>query len=435
MKKSNFTCFMLIIISLFISDFVSAQRNEWVNQVIVVNGGKFESGPSPSDYVTVQSYNPNTQQTDVFGTIFTQSTQHVVIKDNFAYVAAQDSIIKYNIDTYQRIAAVKDSGLSKLYVYNNRLIVTKQWPIKRFFVEVLDAADLSLISRVQNISGDCGEAVVALDTVYVAVNEGFLGTEGKLAVIDPSNWTLKRQINFGPEAIGIWNLYNYNGYIWGVCRTPSGSTGVGNITMYDFFVNGFINVPLPVTLGEGYGTEDNILYVNMNYGIGTFDLLTQQIVDPELIPDPGYIDRIVISSAKVDYVNGLIYMNIGDMITFGRGVIATIAGDSIGHYTTGLNADAIAIDYRTPVGIESHSGPQAFSIYPNPVTNEMIIDIKDQSLIDKVIISDPAGKSYNCRFINSNRSIHINCSDLAKGLYFITIKSDKGSSTKKFIKE
>jgi len=435
MKKSVYTCFVLIIISLLINDFVLAQRNEWVNQVIVVNGGKYESGSNPSDYVTVQSYNPNTQQTNVFGTIYTQSTQHVIIKDNFAYVAAQDSIIKYNIDTYQRVAAIKDSGLSKLYVYNDRLIVTKQWPIKRFFVEILDAADLSLISRTQNITGDCGEAVFAGDSLYVAVNEGFLGTEGKLAVINPYNWTLSREINFGPDAIGIWNLYNYNGYIWAVCRTPSGSTGVGNITMFDYFISSFINNPLGVTLGEGYGSKDSILYANMNHGIGSFNLLTKQIVDTTLIPDPGFVDRIVISSAKVDYVNGLIYLNIGDMVTFGRGVIANVAGDSIGNYTTGLNADAIAIDYRTPVGINSASATPEFSIFPNPVTNELLVEIKDQSLINEMIISDPTGKSYNSRFTNSNRLLHVNCSTLPKGLYFITIKTDRGNSTKKFIKE
>lgn len=434
MKKAVFTYFVLIVISLLINDIAFAQRNEWVNQVIVVNGGKYESG-TPTDYVTVQSYNPNTLQTTVFGTIYTQSTQDVVIKDNFAYVAAQDSIIKYDIDTYQRVAAVSDSGLSKLYLINDRLVVTKQWPIKRFFVEILDAADLSLISRTQNISGDCGEAVLAGDSLYVAVNGGFIGTEGKLAVININNWTLSREINFGPDAIGIWNLYNYNGLIYAVCRTPSGTTGIGNITVFDYFISVFVNIPLDVTLGEGYGLKDNLLYANMNYGVGTFNLLTKQIVDSTLIPDPGFSKRIVISSAAVDYVNGLLYLNIGNMLTFGRGVIATVAGDSIGNYTTGLNADAVAIDYRTPVGMTSQSGNPEFSLFPNPVNNELLVEIKDQSLIQAILISNPTGKSYKNVFISPNKLVRVNCSDLPKGLYFVTIKTDKGNSTKKFIKE
>jgi len=435
MKKSVCACFVLVVFVLLINDAIFAQRNEWVNQVIVVNGGLYESVPNPVDYVTVQSFNPVTQQTTVFGTIYTQSTQDIVVKDNFAYVAAQDSIVKYNIDTYQRIAAIPDSGLSKLYIYNNRLIVTKQWPVKRFFVEVLNTNDLSLIYRTQNISGDCGEAIIAGDSLYVAVNGGFLSTEGKLAVINPYNWKLRREINLGTEAKGILNLYNYNGLIYAICHTPEGTTGIGNITVYDYHLSVFENIPVGVTLGDGYGLKDNLLYANMNHGIGSFNLLTNKIVDTTLIPDPGFINRVSISSAAVDYVNGLLYTNIGNMLTFGRGLIATVAGDSIGSYTTGLNADAIAIDYRTPVGINSYSDTSEFSLYPNPVSNELIVELKNKSLMREIIISNPTGESFCTSFTSSNRLFYVTCSNLPKGLYFLTIKTDKGNSITKFIKD
>lgn len=425
-----------MLISLLISNIVSAQRNEWVNQVIVVNGGKYESSPSPSDYVTAQTYNPITQQTNIFGTIYTQSAQDVIIKGSFAYVAAQDSIIKYNIDTYQRVAAIADSGLGKLCLVNNRLIVTKQWPIKRFFVEILNADDLSLISRTLNISGDCGDAIYINDSLYVAVNGGFNSTEGKLAVINTNNWTLTREINFGTDAKGIINLYAYNGYIYGVCETPDVSIKVGNITRYAYFVNSFINIPLGVNLGVGYGILDSLLYAKMNYGIGTFNLRSHQIQDTVVIPDPGYINRVVITSVAVDYVNKLLYMNLGNLISYGRGVIATNTGDSIGSYTTGINADAIAIDYRTPVGITSHSTSPQFSLFPNPVINDLIIELNDQSLIIKeVLISDPSGKSYNKLYTKTNTLIKVNCSNLPRGLYFLTVKTDQGIATKKFVKE
>jgi hypothetical protein len=435
MKKSVLFSLMFVLISLLINDIVSAQKNEWVKQVIVVNGGKFESIPTPADYVTIQSYNPVTKQTNVFGTIYTQSTQDVVIKGNFAYVAAKDSIVKYNIDTYQRVAAVADSGLSKLYILDNRLVVTKQYPVKRFFVEILNADDLSLLSRVQNISGACGDAIAANDSLYVAVNGGSNGTEGKLAVITTDSWTLKREINFGTAAKGIMNLFANIVYIYAVCISSEGSLNVGNITRYAHNSPAFTNYTLDVKLGEGYGVLDSLLYAKMNYGIGTFNLNSTQIQDPELIPDPGYVNRIIFSSAATDYVNKLLYLNLGNLITFGRGVIATKAGDSIGSYPTGLNADAIAIDYRTPVGIDARPDSPQFSIFPNPVRNELIVNLLNQSIIQNIRVSDLTGKSHSISFSGKDRSITVNCSNLSRGMYFLTVKTNQGISTQKFIKE
>ncbi|MEI6455867.1 MAG: T9SS type A sorting domain-containing protein [bacterium] len=434
MKKMVSACLILFTLLVSLNYNTFAQKNEWVNQVIVVNGGKYESG-SPSDYVTVQSYNPVTQVTNIFGTIYTQSTQHAIINDNFLYVAAQDSIIKYNIDTYQRVAAIADSGLSKLYLYNNRLIVTKQWPIKRFFAEVLDANDLSLITRIQNISGDCGEVTVAQDTVYIAVNGGYTGTTGKLAVINTENWSLRREIELGPDAKGIWNLYNYSGLLVGVCRTPSGSAENSYLTFFDYFTGVFANVPFGITLSDGYGIKDDLLYLNINKGIGTINVMTKNIQDTVVIPDPGSQLKIFISSAAIDYINGNIYRNIGNMINSGRGVISNAVGDSIGWYPTGINADAIAIDYRTPVGISGQQGHSDLSVYPNPVNDYLLVDYSGQGEITGIVLSDLAGRIFSTPCdITPNRT-RINCSDLKPGIYFLTTRTTTGNITRKFIKQ
>ena len=173
MKKLYVFTAIICIILLVEINSVQAQRNEWVNQVIIVNGGKFE-GPPYTDYVTVQKYDPVTHIVTVFDKIYTQSTQDVIIDGHFAYVAAQDSIIKYDIDTYQRVAAIADSGLAKLYKYGNKVLVSKQYPIKRFFLEVLDD-NLSLLARVQNISGECGGITSGEDTGLCCSDWRFCG--------------------------------------------------------------------------------------------------------------------------------------------------------------------------------------------------------------------------------------------------------------------
>jgi hypothetical protein len=74
-----------------------------------------------------------------------------------------------------------------------------------------------------------------------------------------------------------------------------------------------------------------------------------------------------------------------------------------------------------------------FSLYPNPTTNNFMIQAKNQ-LIDSVQVNDINGrivKSINLSGV-SNTSVDI--SDLKTGMYFVAVHTDNGSGTTKFIK-
>ena len=427
------SCSLLFIIGI---QHVNAQRGEWVNQVIVVNSGKFEFVPPYLDYVTVQAYDPVTHVVKVFDTIYTQSAQDVVINGHFAYVAAQDSIIKYDLDSYQRVAAIADSGMVKLGIFKNMLIVAKQYPIKRFFVEILDQ-NLALLALIEGISGDCGGVTADKDSVYVAVNHGWQGTTGRLAVINPSNWTLVREENFGTNAIGIWNLYNYGGKVFSINRTPYGYPPVGSITGYNIYSGSFSTDVLSYTIGDGAGIVDNLLYLKFDEGIGSYNLDTQTVVDPSIVPDPGSINHIYIISSGVDYVNNLLYLNIGNRTANGFGVITTLAGDSVTSFQEGVSAECIAMDYRTPVGIQPVSMEQnQVSVYPNPVNSILTVTIHNNDKVNEISVIDLTGITLiKNSFIGEEKKLKINCGSLSAGIYFLSIKTANGLITRKFIKQ
>ena len=180
MKAGNLLLGTLLCLGLFNYSVTIAQSTVYVKQIITANSGKFEISPPYSDYVTVQAYNPQTKNVDVFNTIYTQSAQSMVISNHMIYVAAQDSIVKYDLNTMQRKAAVADSGLNQMAVFNGKLIVSKQYPLTNYFVEVLDTSTLGEVAEIPGITGDCGDITSANDTLYVAVNGGYLGTVGKL---------------------------------------------------------------------------------------------------------------------------------------------------------------------------------------------------------------------------------------------------------------
>lgn len=432
--KKIFLLNLMLFATLISTISTFAQDNEWVNQVVVVNSGRFETAEPYTDYVTVQSYNPASQQTNVFGTIYTQSAQDIVIHGNMAYVAAQDSIIMYNIDNYQRVAAISDSGLSKLCYFNNKLIVTKKAPITRFFVEVLDASNLALLARVQNISGECGGATFDKDTIYVAVNNGADGTVGKLACIAVDSWTVVREINFGEQAVGIFNLYNYGGNIVSVNKTPTGGATEGSITMYNLFSKTFVNKVLSANIGYGCGIRNNLLYLIYNGGIGSFDINTGTMVNTQVIPAPTQ-PNVMFNSAAVDYVEGNLYLQLGNRPpTFGIGVVASSqTGDSLTSFPTGLNADAVAIDYRTPVGVQTEPENASISIYPNPVVD--FLRIKTNLPAKQVTVMDITGRVVYNNTAISSENIQIDCSGFPSGVFFISVLTESGKITKKFIRQ
>lgn len=437
MKK--YFLFLLSLVLFFLSGSLSvlAQGTTSARQVIIANGGKFESTPPYADYVTIESYNLSTQAVTVFNTIYTQSTQDVLVSDNFAFVTAEDSIVKYNIDTYQRLAAVKDSGINKLGLYNNnRLIITKEYPIGRFRVEVLNADDLSMIALVDSIAGDCQGVCVYNNHAYVAVDSGYQGINGRMAIIDATTWKLESIVNFGPTAVGSRSVYPYGGYIYCVNKTPYGGGTVGSITRYDPATGTFVTNVLNVKVGPGYGIAGNLLFLGINNSIGSYNLDTQAIADTAIINYFGSAGAVEIHSVGVDYLNNKFYTNIGNRTSYSKGFVFSFAGDSLTSYTTGLNSDACAIDFRTPTGVApSGSVQESVSVYPNPVNDYLFINVGNATNLNEIKILDLTGRTIETRPVREGENnIRISVADYPSGVYLISFMNSQGTKVRKFIK-
>ena len=73
------------------------------------------------------------------------------------------------------------------------------------------------------------------------------------------------------------------------------------------------------------------------------------------------------------------------------------------------------------------------SVYPNPAKGILNYTISDQIVLTAVTINDISGKQIYKSGNTINNSIDV--SSLSSGVYFVTFTSDKGTATKKFIKE
>ncbi len=436
MKKLYTVAAIGLMLSL---SFYTSAQGYYVKQIITGNSGKFEFTPPFEDYVILQNYDPVTQSGLLFGTIFTQSIQDILIAEPFAYISAQDSIVKYNLNSLERVSAVADSGINKLSICHGRLVISKQYPVTKCFATVRDTSDLSLVSNIEGITGDAAGMVTTNDTLYVAVNEGWMGSDGKLAVIDPNTWTLVRQIELGNDAVGIYNLYLYNGQLISVNKTPYGVTDQGSLTVYDPITGNVQNYLYGVTVGNGCGLNDSLLYFLINNGIGSVDLNTMLIADSSIINDPGSSLFTYITSAAFDTINDRFYVNIGNYITPGICLVASATGDSITSYATGISTEAVAIDYREMMtGFEGQipSISNTVTLYPNPATDHLNIQFREFHEAKSLLITDLYGKIlvYRTCDVQDNTSVRLDIGMLPSGMYFLVVENTKEKTVGRFIK-
>jgi len=93
--------------------------------------------------------------------------------------------------------------------------------------------------------------------------------------------------------------------------------------------------------------------------------------------------------------------------------------------STMCNLAAGVVDF-----LESNDG---FNLYPNPTSNDLNIDLKDET-IQEIRIYDVVGRLIEkIRLIDSGNYV-FNTKYYQKGIYFIELYSDKNKYTKRFVK-
>lgn len=435
MKPRVFT--FLLITALFPLISSLKAQTPYVRQIFTANSGKFEFVPPYADFVSVQTNHPVSGASSIVQTLGTQSAQDLCKNGQVIYLAAQDSLIAFNANTYERVAAIADSGLNKLLLKDDKLVVTKQYPVTNHFIEVRNAADLSLVTSLSGIPGDCGGMAILGDSLYVAVNGGWMGTEGKIAIIETTGWTLSRIINLGPEAVGIMSMYAHGGRIFTVNKSPFLTPDLGSISVYNPADGTSSNIIINKNVATGAGIDGSLLYFVMGYGIASFNLNTLQIEDSAVIADPGSSLFLYITSSGLDTLNNRIFANVGDYFSPGYCLVTDYSGDSLTSWATGISSDAILVDYRVaPAGISDHLN-NPIRIWPNPSSGLITIDLNSGAALEFIRIFDQKGRIVLTIPCNAGEtSWNSDITKLPAGLYLIVANGSRGEQfSSRFIRQ
>jgi hypothetical protein len=419
MKNQLYSRMALLLAALVMGVCGYAQQSVQLKQVIVASGGAYSD---PDDYVTISALNPETLIQNEFATIYTQAVQDVLVDGKSLYVAATDSLVLFDLDSFERIDAVALPGLSQLYAAGDYLFVSIQFPETSGFLKVFKRNTLVPAGDVIGISDEAA-GMLAVDTVlYVAVPGGWMSTKGTLAKVNINTLELIEEIDLGDESVGIYNLFLFDNKVVAVSRTPWGS-GSGVITVYDPVQKSLQHVVYNHVFGKGIATEDEQLYLFVDNGIGVINLSTLAMIDSSLVEDPGSGSFIYFADAAFDYLNQQFYATTTDYFSFGQGHVFDLDGSETGLFAAGISPEAIAFDYRNVIGINNTNSYASMVLSPNPAGNMIRFKTDSNQKECEVSVFSVYGKRVLNQIIFSNT---VNISSLPSGYYILALTSPEG---------
>ena len=429
MSFSTFFRMLALLPAFVISTAVNGQ-NVIHPRIYTACGGRFEFSPPYTDFASLQFTDPFTDQTVLIDSIFTESVQSLAKNESYLYLATGDSLIQYDLQTLKAQKQVYLQGINKIAVNNNFIIASRQYPVTSGFVHILDAATLELILEADSISGEAAGVLIAGDTAFVAVNGGWAGTTGKLALIALNPPSFLAEYDLGTEAAGIFDLFEHNAKIVTVNKTPWGGTS-GTLSLFDPSGLTVIHSLIPHVVGNGYFIHNGSLFLNLDGNIGLFDLNNREVTNPIFIPNPAAGVFGSISSASVDTLDDMIYFNTTDYFSFGQGYRYKLEGDSTGVFPAGISPDAQIVDYPDVTAVPVPIRPECM-LWPNPAGE--FIHIHAQQPIEEAIIYNMNGTRVYSTHLNGKTEAVLSLGHLSPGFYCIRLKTNNTHQTLKFNK-
>ncbi|RZJ71330.1 MAG: T9SS type A sorting domain-containing protein [Flavobacterium sp.] len=95
--------------------------------------------------------------------------------------------------------------------------------------------------------------------------------------------------------------------------------------------------------------------------------------------------------------------------------------------------DDVSISTTSVAGVNDQLASQ-FAVFPNPATNVINVSNNNNILVDGIQIVDLNGRTVKSVKFDGVASAEVNISDLSSGMYMMTVSSDKGTMTKKIVK-
>lgn len=366
----------LAIFSLF--NFHGQAQQKLAKELVIVNGGSSN----------VAEYDPTTENYQVFGSISSTSTQDVIVDGKYAFVAAVDSIVKFDLVSNQRVAAEACAGVTEFAVHNGKLIVVKGFGASSNFVEIRDMNDLSLTGIFSSVDDQCSDIAIANDTAYVTMPGSWGTTIGRVAVVDLANEVFVRIDTLGGNGQGVGNIYQSDNSIYTISDHGWGASDF-SIHEYDRSTMMWTETVLTGTVNGYSGSlmKGDSLFLSIDDTTKILNVPSYSVVDNEFTTK-------VLSTLLYDDVADRYYGTQQNYVSNGQAYIFETTGTIADSFTVGIAAEAMEMAYNyVPVAMDDKSYTlKDESIEFDNQGNDS--DVEDLNLTFSVITQPTQGSSF-----------------------------------------
>lgn len=420
--------FLYLFLSLLLANSVLAQNSA----LVVVNGGVF--GTSNYANVTVQSELLGITGTD---TIIETSVQDLLVDENSAafYVAAQDSIIKYdyinNRPGITRVAATAFNAPStiKLTLAGNKLLVGNWYPPFGFtgpypnHLRIYDKNTLAFQDSVPAVTKPAKDIIVIGNLAYIAQNNtgsSFNDTIGYITVLDLNTNTIVRNDTLSTNGDEIGRMVLIGNTIYTLNGSSNTISSYNTVTNAKSTVSAGVNLQ-PKSYGKTIVPDANgIVYTLYNDSLGTYDLINTQ-------PLGGILATPLTTAFDVDTQMNQIavtQINFVDQ-TQNTGVVYNTQGDSLYSFEVGFSPELVSFILNIVLGTDQIAEVQpTFELFPNPTNNLLNVRLEEARPVTWLALDRMGREVFRQQTVDAMHTFEV--SHLAPGIYILTALDENG---------
>ncbi len=413
MKKNYFLTALILLSSMAFSQ-----------KALILNGGQFGN---PQENVNLQIYDVLSQQYSQIDTIYTESVQELILEGEFAFIAAQDSIVKYNLSNETRVAAAEFLGMSTkdLCIVGNELWVSNFYGQSNNNIYIYDKDDLSFIDSIIDVSRASGSMVYdGNDFVYASQNSSsasFADTLGIIIKIDANTKAIVDTIDFDNYTENIGQLFIHNNLLISINANTIATASLSNNQKNRYDYNHYFGVGNQ----SGYSIYSDTLFLIADADIAAISLNDFSVLDSNILGT----DLIAFD---YDTINHHFYTTRTDFFSYTEGAIYDRSGQNLDSLIVGFSPEAVRIYYDTKVGLTSKiQESKEFKVYPNPAVDRIQIDFEGFGEQLEMTIFNQVGAVVHSEYIHAKSKVDV--SKLSRGIYFVMLQSKENQGVQKLI--
>jgi hypothetical protein len=428
-EKSVLLMFRSILSAGLLAMALQVGAQSYVHQVLVLNEGYFDYFDTQEQLVpvTLGSYDPAT------GTYQTVATLEgprfgtdVLVHDGSIYVAADDRIYRFDLETHAQVAVAEVVGVRKLAVWNDLLLLTRGelGGLPHYF-EARDINSLVFLDAITPADGlpfSAEDVLVVGDLAYLAVSNAFEwgNLQGRVGIVDLPSMTYGAEVDLGPDGLNPEKLMLHQGDIIAFNNKDFTGSSISRVSTATQGLAYTTNVSVNSGCAASLKVEANDQVYFLEYAQGElarFDLATGAVSDTL----PGSPD---IYGLIEDPINGVLYATTTDYFSMGDLHVLDLDGNILSTVAVGVAPGNMALDVRASTGITSAT-KATFGLYPNPAMERITFSGELPEGAVAIRIMDATGRLVHeeVRALAPGSSLAVDA--LRPGLYTLQLNGDR----------